>query len=168
METFAQILGFIGLALAIVSFQSNRRRNILLFQLLAGTVFTLHFLLIGAYTGSLLNVIGVARSAVFSFKGKKWADSRVWIGVFCAAMAVIGIFTWDGPASLLPTVAMMLTTVAFFLSNPTYIRRLNLPSSPMWMVYNLINRSYGGILTECFVMTSLLIAMFRFDRKKKV
>ena len=83
-------------------------------------------------------------------------------------MLIVGIFTWDGIESILPTVAMMLTTVAFFLSNPTYIRRLNLPSSPMWMIYNLINKSYGGILTECFVMTSLLVAMFRFDRKKKV
>lgn len=168
MELFAQILGFIALGMAIISFQSNSRKRILLFQLIAGSIFTVHFFLLGAYTGSVLNLLGVLRSAVFYNKGRKWADSVLWLAAFFIASAAICVFTWAGPATLLPSLAMMLTTVAFYVSNTTLIRALNLPSSPMWMIYNILNRSYAGVLTECFVMTSIIVAMIRFDRKKRV
>ena len=60
-----QGIGIIGLLFAVISFQKNSSKGILLFQILASTAFILHFLLIGAYTGSALNFIGVVRNLLF-------------------------------------------------------------------------------------------------------
>jgi len=78
-----------------------------------------------------------------------------------------GVYTWNGPLTLLPMSAMILTTVAFGISNPKITRLLSFPSSPLWLIYNLVNQSWGGVLTECFNMGSIIIGMLRFDRKKK-
>ncbi|MBQ2696747.1 MAG: YgjV family protein [Clostridia bacterium] len=163
----AQILGILGFILSIISFQQNTQKRIVLMQFLANISFCIHFYLIGAYTGSILNGIGILRSFVYYFKDKKWASSNLWIVFFSLVFVVAGIFTWQGMISVLPTVAMILTSISFGIKNPKLVRRISFPSSPLWLIYNVINRSLGGVLTECFSMISILVGMYRFDRQKK-
>ncbi len=164
---FAQALGILGFILSIISFQQNTQKRIVLFQFLGNVSFCIHFYLIGAYTGSILNGIGIVRSFIYYFKDKRWASSDVWIFVFSVIFVVTGIITWDGPLSVLPTVAMVLTSISFGIKNPKIVRRVAFPSSPLWLIYNVVKGSLGGVLTECFTMISILVAMYRFDRKKK-
>jgi len=62
---------------------------------------------------------------------------------------------------------MILSTVGFWVKNPKYTRLIYLPSSPCWLIYNVVNLSIAGVLTEIFASSSLLIAIFRFDILKK-
>lgn len=163
----AQLLGILGFLLSIISFQQNTQKRIVFVQFLANISFTIHFYLIGAYTGSILNGIAIVRSFVYCFKDKKWASSNVWIVIFSLAFVVAGIYTWEGPLSILPTTAMVLSSVSFGIKNPKLVRRIYFPCSPMWLIYNIVGGSIGGVLTECFAMISIIIGMLRFDRKKK-
>ena len=163
----AQIIGIIAFCLAVWSFQQNEHKKIVLLQLLANLCFIIHFYLIGAFTGALLNFIGFVRSIVFLCKNQKWAAGNFWLVFFSLLCIAAGIYTWQGPLSLLPMMAMVLTTIAFGIESPRLTRLFSFPSSPLWLIYNIINGSWGGALTECFNMASILIAMFRFDRKKK-
>ncbi|MBR5236903.1 MAG: YgjV family protein [Clostridia bacterium] len=163
----AQILGIFGFILSVLTYQQNTHKRIVAVQLAAGICFTTHFYLIEAYTGALLNAIGVLRSLVYLFKDKKWAASNLWIVFFSLLCTGACIYTWSGVLSLLPAIAMIFTSVAFGVNNPKLTRQLSFPSSPLWLIYNLINRSYGGVLTEVFNIVSILVGMLRFDRKKK-
>lgn len=163
----AQLLGILGFLLSIISFQQNTQKRIVFVQFLANISFTIHFYLIGAYTGSILNGIAIIRSFVYCFKDKKWASSNIWIVIFSLAFVVAGIFTWEGPLSILPTTAMVLSSVSFGIKNPKLVRRIYFPCSPMWLIYNIVGHSIGGVLTECFAMISIIVGMLRFDRKKK-
>jgi hypothetical protein len=62
---------------------------------------------------------------------------------------------------------MLLTTVSSWFQSEKKIRFLTFPSSPCWLVYNVFNGSFAGVITEIFVMSSLIIAIIRFDIKKK-
>jgi hypothetical protein len=62
---------------------------------------------------------------------------------------------------------MILTTVSYWLKSETKIRLVTFPSSPCWLVYNIITHSIAGIVTECVVMASLIIAIVRYDILKK-
>ena len=161
-----QILGLIAFVLSVLTFQQNTHKRIVLMQLLANTCFAIHFYLIGAYTGALLNAIGLARSAVYICKDQKWASSDWWIVFFSALCVAACVYTWQGPLSLLPVCAMILTSIAFGIDNPKRTRQFSFPSSPLWLIYNLVNHSWGGALTECFNITSIIIGMLRFDRKQ--
>ncbi len=163
----AQFIGIVAFCLSVWSFQQNEHKKIVLLQLLANGFFVVHFYLLGAYTGALLNSIGFVRSVVFMCKRQKWASSNWWIVFFCVLCVAAGIYTWESWLSFLPLLAMIFTTVAFGINNPKLTRRLSFPSSPLWLIYNVVNQSWGGALTECFNMTSILIGMLRFDRKNK-
>ncbi len=167
IETIAQVVGFIGTALLFLSFQQKKRQGILLFQILSGAVFILHYILLGAYTGAALNFIGFSRSVVFYNSDKKWAKSPVWLVVFIVVSAVASILTWAEWYSVLPAIAMMLTTVSYWLKNETKIRLVTFPSSPCWLAYNALAGSFAGVVTECIVMSSIIIAIVRFDILKR-
>lgn len=75
-------------------------------------------------------------------------------------------FYMDRPLSLLPMTGMMLTTVSMWLKDPKWVRRISLPASPLWITYNALTKSYAGVCTELFVITSIIVGMLRHDRKR--
>ena len=163
LHTVAQLIGFCGMAGNFIAFQQTKRRNILLVQIISALLFILHYVLLGQYTGAALNFIGFCRSIVFINNGKKWAQSKVWLYIFIALCCIAGAVTWSGPFSILPPVAMILSTVANWMKSETKIRLITFPSSPCWLVYNITAHSAAGVITECVTMTSLLISIVRYD-----
>ena len=167
MQTIGQLVGVIALALAVISFQQKTRKYILTFQLLANIAFVLHFSLIGAYTGALLNAVAMLRSIVFVNKEKRWADKRQWLYVFCVLSIFAGVVTWEAWYSVLPIAGMICSSVAFWVKKPKNVRLISFPSSPLWLIYNLLGKSYAGVLTEIINMTSIIIAIIRLDLKNE-
>ena len=146
MYIIGQLLGFIALVFSVISFQQNKHKGIIFFQLLAGITFVLHFCCLNAFTGAAMNMVDVLRSIVFFNRGKKWADNVLWVILFSCMCVVSCIFTWIGPLSLLPMAGMILTTVGMWLKDPKWVRRISFPSSPLWIIYNALTKSYAGVL----------------------
>ena len=175
-----QAVGIIALIFAIISFQQRTQKKIVFFQFISSTLFSVHFYLLGAYVGCLLNIIGIFRAAIFMNKDKKWAKNKFWLWFFISLSVLAGVITMDGDLNLLtwdidfraihtyfaflPMIGMILTSVAFWVENAKTVRRISFPSSPCWMIYNAYNRSFAGVATEMFVMCSIIIGMLRYDR----
>lgn len=160
----AQLVGFIALAFSITVFQKNKRRLMLLLQMSSAFLFAIHFALLGAWTGSAMNFVNTLRSYIFANKGNKyWANNKVWVLVFILLFSIFTLITWQGWISLLPLIAMISGTIAFWLDNPRHIRLLSLISPPAWFIYNLTFNSYPGMIIEVLLFLSIIIGIFRFD-----
>ena len=139
--------------------------------------------MIGGLIACMLNSIGIVRAAVFSQRDKRaWAAHISWVYIFSAAFIAIYIlmFTalrtvafpngevtvFDYIVQILPVIGMIATTVSFRAKNAASVRALSFISSPAWFAYNIVTFSIGGILTEAFVMCSIIIGILRLDRKK--
>ncbi len=163
MFYIAQGIGVIALIIAITSFQQNSQKRIVTLQMISSVFFCVHFCMLGATLGGILNGIGIFRAAVFRNRDHAWASNKIWFVLFCLLFTAAGLFFWEGPLSLLPILSMILTTVAFWIKNARAVRFVTLPASPLWMVYNWVNGSFPGVLTEVCVLTSILVAVFRYD-----
>lgn len=161
-----QAIGFVALFFVFISFQYNDRKKILGFQVISACLFCAHFFLLGALTGSIMNFLSIARNSVFYNRGKKWANSIVWLFGFIIIFILGGMCTWQGIVSILPIMAMTFSTISLWSKNPKATRLIMLGGSPCWFIYDVINKSIPGIFTEIFVLSSLLIAIFRFDIMK--
>lgn len=157
------IIGFCGTLMLFIMYQQNDRKMILLFQIIGASFFSIHFFLLGAYTGSILNAIAVIRAVVYSKRDNKFFGSEFWLWFFIVVSAIAGIFTWQGFESILPIIAMIVGSVSIWVIKPRHIRILSFIPSPMWLTYNIINVSIPGAVTEIFIMTSIAIAIFRYD-----
>lgn len=165
-DLLAQGVGFVATAFMFISFQQRTTKGIILFQIISTSLFALHFFLLGAYSGCVANVLGVVRNLIFVHRGKPWADKRFWLYGFCAAFVVSGILTWQNLSSILPIIGMILGTVALYSTVPFRTRCISLGCSASWLTYNVISRSVPGALTETLAICSIIIAMFKYDRKK--
>ncbi|MBO4501964.1 MAG: YgjV family protein, partial [Clostridia bacterium] len=72
MEIAAQIIGFFGTGMSFLSFLMPKKKLIIIFQVIAVGSFTLHYFLLGGYTGAIMNVIALSKIALYYFENKPW------------------------------------------------------------------------------------------------
>ena len=163
-----QIIGFIGLLFVVISFQKDKRSFTLITQLFAALTFFIHFFLLTAWTGAAMNGISAVRAYVFYLRdSKKWIDNKIIMYLFILFFWIAGLMTWESYASLLPVISVTLECFALWNSNTKYIRWLFLSARPTWIMYDFLVGSYAGLTTEAFIVSSLVIAIIRFDILKK-
>ena len=97
----AQILGLIGSLLAFTAVQTGSRRKIIGLQLVCCVLWVVQYVLLGAWTGVLINLLGLARGVVCAYNDRPWARSRLWLALFLACYGAAPLLTWDGPYCLL-------------------------------------------------------------------
>ena len=166
-DVLVQGIGICAAVLGVSSFQGKTQKQIVLLQLLANILWALHFLLLGAWAGGILNAIAIFRGIVFYFRtDKKWARSPVWYAVFGILFIGAAAFSWifeDGAWALLPLAGMLLTTVSLALSDPFRVRAFTSLASPCWLIYNAVNGSIPGVITESFAICSIIVGILRID-----
>lgn len=166
-EFIAQIIGLIAAAVLWASFQCKDTKRLFLMQLVSSMIFSLHFLLLGAYTGMILNLTEVLRSYLLYQGNKKWASHRITMVAIMLMFTISGVITWDGWISILPTAAMVLGTLFMWSRNGKTLRFAMLFFiSPCWMVYNVAMGSIAGVLTEIVNIVSIIISLIRFGVKE--
>ena len=166
-DVTAQVLGILALLAMVLSYQQKERKRLLWFQLVSNAIYGVHYYLIGAMTMVAMSGINVARSFVFSKNDTKWGKSRFWLYLFLAVALVGGIVTWSGWLDLLIIAATLLLTVTLYSTNLRFMRKVFLILPFMYIAYNVAHKSYGGIGNDVFCIISAMIAIWRFDIKKK-
>ena len=177
METIAQALSFVGLAFIVASYQQKKKSSLVLCQLFGCGVFGIHYFMMGAYTGALLNVIGMIRSLAFYKENRSRKVGTIWTVVLIAmyvASYILNFTVFGAPATagnlileLLPTIGMSVLTISFNMTGTGIIRALGTGHSASWLIYNIVHHSIGGTLTETMAMISIIVGILRYDIKKK-
>lgn len=164
----AQIVGMVALLINVLSYQFNERKKILLMQFFSGAFFTLHYFLLGAYAGAVTNLLSVLRALCFTQRGKhKWASIPAIPISFVILSIISTVFTYQNILSIVPTIAFAFNSVALWSNRPRTTRIFTIPNNSLFLIYNIANASYSGIISDTFVLISLLVAFIRFDILKK-
>jgi hypothetical protein len=173
----AQVVGLLAMTFNILSYQQKTRERAIAFQLCGGGLFAVNFLLLGATTGAILNVIAVIRAIVFLQREKFHANHPAWligfIGTYFASYGITFTLLGKDPTfanliiELIPVIGMTATTLSFRLTDAKAIRRYGLISSPSWLIYNLCCFSVGAIICEVLSLFSIVIGMLRLDKQKE-
>lgn len=167
-ETIGQIIGFIAMFLCVMSYQAKSAHAIRLIQIVMSFFWVIHFILLGKYTGAVINGVGLVRTIIFFFRGKKWADNIFWLYFFIAAFIVTGIITWESWLSLLCVVAMIFGTLSLYMTDPKLVRIFALGCCPLWLIYDAFAHSYAGVLNEAVTIVSIIVALIRYKKKTVV
>ena len=167
ISTAGLVFGVLAVAVALFIYLSRSRRVILLTKLTDDILWAVHYLLIGGFTATALNLIGVVREIVFFNRGKKWASSKIWLYVFLAAVIVAGILTWEGYPSLLALAGMIFAVFSFWCKAPLLICCLSIPSELCWLCYNIIHASVPGMISSNIAILSAVIGIIRNLRAEK-
>lgn len=132
--------------------------------------------MLGSVTGAVLNLIGIVRCLVFVNKDRLKADRPIWlflfvmlfIGSYVLTFTVFGkeLSVFNLIVELLPVIGMTLTTISFQKKDARSVRIFGFFNSPLWLVYDIINLSIGGICCEVIGLISIIVGYVRFDVKR--
>lgn len=158
-----QLIGFVGVAFFILSYQIKSNRALFLFQLIGSIIFCVQFFIMGAYSGALSLVVNIIRNLLLlKVKEWSWVKNKVTLACIIAVLAVITIYTWDGMLSLMPFISVAVTSIGYWTDNAQKIRLSQMVGSPVILVYDAIIRSWGGVLNETIVIISIFVSIARF------
>ncbi|MBO5305441.1 MAG: YgjV family protein [Clostridia bacterium] len=177
MYTFlAQLLGIFGLGCNVISYQQKKKVTLILCQLFGGLFFSIHFFMLGDYIGAMLNAIALVRAIIFAKVIKTRSSERIWMWIFlllCTATYPLTFTVFGVEASpftlvlkILPVIAMCVGTVSFTMENAGKVRFLSLFNSPLWLINNIVEVSWGGILCETLSLVSIVLGIVRHDIKR--
>ena len=165
-----QIFGMIAVVLGFISFQMKDTKKLLLIQCGVSAAFCVHFWLIDAKTGFILNAVCILRNVLYYFKDKKILSSIAVPIVLSASMAVFGVLMWDGWYSIFFIVSLVANTYCMSFRESDRIRLSILFTSPLALTYDVFASSYGGVIFEAMAILSSAIGLIRTakERKKRV
>lgn len=172
MKIIPQIIGFAAVTLFLLSYQQKKRSNIILMNVISRILYILQYLLLGAYAGAVLDVLGAVASVAASEKDEGFVKKHlklfiIGINALIIAAGVTIAFMNKSWLDLFSLTGVLLHTGAFWLSSEKIIRRISLAGSPFWFVYNLLSQAYGSAVGDLLTMWSILFAMYRHREKKQ-
>jgi hypothetical protein len=163
LEVVAQAFGILGSIVYLISFQIKKSRPFFATQCLGSFLFVLNYLFLGAYTGCLMNTLGVIRAACLALGGRLHHKVIPW--VLDVIYITVTVLTFSGVPSALVLIAMICSTHALWTRKGNIIRYVQLSvTSPCWLAHNIMVFSIGGILCEVGNMISTVISIVRFRK----
>ena len=169
MRYIAQGVGLLAVALFLLCYQQKKRKNIIIMNALSRVLYIVQYIMLGAFSGAVLDVLGTVSSVAAEKKDTPFIKRHVKLVVAVLNLAVIlgGLLLYENIFSLLPIFGVLFHTGAFWLDNEKTVRRLSLLGSPFWLAYNLVSGAYGSAVGDMLSILSILIAMIRYDIMKK-
>lgn len=166
MDYIAQVIGIIAMAVGAIALAQKNTKTIVVIQACSAALFGIHYFLLGAYAGAVLNFLSMARNIIIKQKKHGWANPKIWFPIFVLSFAVAVYFSGDGLLGILPMAGCIFLSIGLYIDDGAKARRFIICSSPCWLAYNAINGSIGGVIAEIINMCSLISAFIRFDIKR--
>ena len=162
-------VGVLAVVLFLLSYQQKTRMRIILFNTVSRVLYILQYILLGAYEGAVLDILGAVSSIVAGRKHVGFVKKHARLLLILIDVVIIGagICLYENVYSLLPIAGVLLHTTAFWIEDEKIIRRVSLAGSPFWFVYNFSEAAYGSALGDLLTIGSILIAMFRYRKKEE-
>ncbi|MEH3117317.1 MAG: YgjV family protein [Methylorubrum populi] len=158
------LFGGLGLCLGFAGGMMPRRSAILLTSAACSACFALHFLRLGAQTGTAMCLVSVMQSVVAA----RWIGPgarAAWVTPLFVASSLVAacltLATWSGWPSACAGLGSLLATTARLQVNAQAMRRFFLGASSCWMVHNTLVGSAFGLTCDLLTLSALAIALAR-------
>ena len=146
------IINYIFLA---ITYQSKSRRNILIFNFAGLTSTGISYILLSAYSGFAMVIVGIIRNIIFIVDEKKNGKNDkntkkdyIILAILYAISIISGILTYNGILSMMSVVATMLYTYSVWQRNTKVYKMLGILVGIVWIIYNVYIFSIFGIILE--------------------
>ncbi len=167
MMVIPQIIGIFAVILFLLSYQQKKRKNIILCNAISRVLYILQYLLLGAFEGAVLDILGTVSSVMAQNRDKGFIKKHTKLAVIFINLVIVlaGLCLYKNIFSLCPILGVGLHTSAFWLRNEKTIRKVSFLGSPFWLIYNFASCAYGSAIGDILTMVSIGTAIYRYDIK---
>ncbi len=183
LPIIANVIGVIAVIIFLLSYLQKSRSRIIGLNVTSRCLYILQYILLGAFSGAVLDVAGAVSSFLAQKKNAPFIKKhlKLFVTGIDLIIVLLGLLTIllgarasgtellsaQSALGLLPIAGVLLHTSAFWMDDEKNIRRVSLLGSPFWFAYNLLSGAFGSSIGDILSMVSILIAMFRYDFKRE-
>ncbi len=166
-KLWGEIVGMIALVESFLIYLSNKRDRILVLKFVGDVLWVVNYLLLGGFTGAILNGLSMLRELLFYQRDKRpFFAHTAWLFVFWALTLVSSALTYAGPISLLPMIGNLLSTAGFYCLRTGRARIILTASYAFWLSYAVALANYSAIVSASIALLSILVGALRACRKR--
>lgn len=159
---FSQILAVISYAFLGVTYSLKKRKQILILCCVALMFNGLSYLLLSAWSGLLMCMIAIVRNIILLFQcendNSEISRKDYYMVSFLFVIIIMSaVFTYEGFFSLFSVIGTMIYTLSIWQRNPKVYKILGIPSSLLWICYNVFVKSLFGIILELLLLVCEII-----------
>lgn len=153
----AQICGFIAMWITLTAYLQKEDTFVKKFMMVSIFFWWVHYFLLGIMTWVAIIIIWYIR-LILSTHYKK--SKKSFIFIICITL-LSWLYTYTGIISLLPVMASLIATYAFFFLEQIRLRISFIWVSFLWLVHNISIGAIAGILNEIMVQVVLIFTVYR-------
>lgn len=155
-----QIIGWIGMVLVIIRFQQKTSLQIRKWNMATTSAFALHYAFLASWSGCIIMIIAGFRSGLlvnqkFWVHKKKIGVSAVTIGLFFTG------FSFETWVDALPFLGLFFGTLTDLQSRAMTARFFAVIYQSMWLVFNIMEGSQGGMANSAINITTNIVGFWR-------
>ena len=167
MNVLAQIFGIIGLIFLVISIQNNKKKIVLLFQIVSNMFYGLQYIVLNSLSAGMMSFISLIRCIIYYLynRNNKIIPKNILI-LFIIIIISTLLFTYNGLFSIIPILATILYTYGTWTDNLKLFRYIAIIAAILWIVFNFYVGAYVAFIGSIFELLSGLLAIYRFDIRK--
>ena len=157
---FVQGIALLALLFHVASFHGKTRVQILVIQIVAISLWVIHFSLLCAWTGALMVSTSIVVAICLLNKDRwEFVGTRIFtISVF-VVQAIATVLVWEGVFSIFVLLGVWTATISRWQTEERRIRIFAAIASVFWISYDLSVGSYGGFVAELAIIGSTLLSL---------
>lgn len=161
MLLLGNALSLIGCAMMTAIGLVKKKERVLLYQCVQFSFMGLGNLALGALSGTISNLLGIARNLAFA----KTGGSRWMKVLFIAIQVGMTALSWNGMAiEVLPILATVIFVWFLDTKSDATFKAVNICAMVLWLIYDLCYRNYVAFTFDILTIASNGAAMVSLRR----
>lgn len=165
----AQLFGVTSFICGILMMITNKKRNVIIYNLIVNFANSMQYAFLGAFTGAMSLIVLTLRNVWFG----KYKDNKIpliYLILVILLSIIICIITYSGPISLLPCMAIIIFSYGIWQNDIPKLKIINIIVSVLGMTYDTYYMAY---ITATAQFLYIIIGIFSYrdytekKRKKK-
>lgn len=170
MYILAQVLGVIATVILLgYTLMRVERKTILICAIVINILWTVHFLLLGAYTGSFCALLTALMVFCSYFKGRNRFFKTMAVPIlFNIFFIIVEIVTFDGLPTIVQMLANVLLIASMWCDDEIGIKSMSIPVAALLIVYNLMYKGWSGAFCHTLSLLFCVFYVCKFYYKKRL
>jgi len=164
----SQICVIISICIMSATYFLKDKGKILGLCLIYCIFYGIHYLLLGAITGTCMNLVSFIRNYWFYRNSKKKKkNSELVLYTLFLISSIFCIISYDDVFSLVSLTASMLSTYSIWQDNVKIYKFIAVPVSICFIIYAIHINSIVAVITEVVLLIAEIIAIIKLSMEQK-
>lgn len=154
----AQVLALLSMIVSVWSQQFKKREMLLIFFIMSNLLNAGQFLLLSAFTGAVMSIIGAVRFGVNIF-----STNKLWLVLFLVINTIATYLVFEGyilsGTSYLAATFIIIST---FLKSDHWMRVSIIVGTFCWLIYGMLIASPVFVISSGIFLVSSIVGWYRY------